>query len=33
VSADGDTLTEVSTASGINEPVTVVYTRKAESMP
>jgi hypothetical protein len=29
VSANGDTLTEVSSATGANEPVRVVYTRKA----
>lgn len=33
VSATGDTLREVSTATGANEPVTVVYTRKAETTP
>lgn len=30
VSANGDTLTEVSTAAEVNEPVTVVYTRSGE---
>lgn len=30
VSTSGDTLTEVSTAAEVNEPVTVVYTRSAE---
>ena len=29
VSADGDTLTEVSSAVGTDEPMTVVYLRKA----